>query len=291
VTKNTKKQLKILAVVGLVWFGLIVALYAARGNFQVLNPAGEVAEKQRNLIVLTLLLGLLVVLPVFVMTFAIAWKYREGNKKAKYSPDLSGNLFAESLWWGIPGTIILVLSVVTWNSSHTLDPRRTLSSGQPPIKIQVVALDWKWLFIYPEQGIASVNYVQFPVDKPVQFEITSDAPMNSFWIPQLGSQIYAMSGMSTHLNLMANKVGDFRGSSANLSGAGFSSMDFTAHSSSESDFKTWAATVKEMPDSLSMGSYNRLAMPSKNNPAAYYSSVDTNLYEQVVNKYMAPGGL
>lgn len=285
---NKKHKIAFIGV-ALAWFFGIMAYYLRHANIQVLNPKGVVAHDERNLIIFTVLLGLLVVLPVYVMTFTIAWKYREGNKKAKYRPDWEHNVVAEILWWGIPTAIIVLLSVVTWTTSHSLDPHKPLGSAAP-MKIQVVALDWKWLFIYPDQNIASVNYVQFPVDRPVEFEITSNGPMNSFWIPQLGSQIYAMAGMSTHLNLEANTPGDYRGSSANISGKGFAGMRFTAHASSESDFNTWMSGIQEASKPLSMDSYHALAAPSENNPAAYYASVAPGLYSKVLLSFQLPGG-
>jgi cytochrome o ubiquinol oxidase subunit 2 len=222
------------------------------------------------------------------MTFTIAWKYRESNTKAKYRPDWDHNVFAEALWWGIPTVIIAVLSIVTWTTSHSLNPPKHLSNSTP-MQIQVVALDWKWLFIYPQQGIASVNYVQFPVGQPVQFEITSNGPMNSFWIPQLGSQIYAMAGMSTHLNLVADSMGDYRGSSANISGKGFAGMDFTAHAGSETEFENWVSETRFASPRLSMASYNALARPSENNPQVFYALAAPGLYNRILASFQLPG--
>jgi cytochrome o ubiquinol oxidase subunit 2 len=177
-----------------------------------------------------------------------------------------------------------------WNSSHDLDPYKPLDSAVKPVTIQVVALRWKWLFIYPEQGVASVNYVQFPEDTPVNFVITSDAPMNSFWIPQLGGQVYAMPGMSTKLHLIADHTGDYAGSSANLSGAGFASMKFRARSTSSSDFDEWVRTIKQSDSLLTADNYaNDLAMPSQNNPVEYYMLGDDNLYESALGKSMMHG--
>lgn len=265
-----------------------MAYYLHSFNIQVLNPKGIVAHDQRNLLIFTVLLGLLVVLPVFAMTFTIAWKYRESNTKARYRPDWDHNVFAEALWWGIPTAIILVLSIVTWTTSHSLDPRKPLSDAAP-MHIQVVALDWKWLFIYPDQGIASVNYVQLPVNRPVQFEITSNGPMNSFWIPQLGSQIYAMAGMSTHLNLEATSPGDYRGSSANISGKGFAGMVFTAHAGSEADFNAWVSQTRRSSSDLSSATYKDLAKPSENNPVAYYASASPELFNRILLSFQLPG--
>jgi cytochrome o ubiquinol oxidase subunit 2 len=268
---------------------IAVAVYLQGHDIAVLNPKGTIAHKELRLIVFGSLLSLVVVIPVFVMTFWIAWTYREGNTKARYSPDWDHSRLAESIWWAVPMLLILILSVVTWLSSRALDPFRDLESHTKPMTIQVVALDWKWLFIYPEQDIATVNFVQFPAGMPVDFEITADAPMNSFWIPQLGGQIYAMSGMSTHLHLMADAPGDFRGSSANISGRGFAGMKFTARASSETDFKRWVNGVKQSPTPLSRVTYSQLARPSENAPLTQYAGTEPDLYNLIVMKYMVPG--
>lgn len=283
-----KKQKQIIAAVAVAWFIGLMIWYLHGKNFAILNPKGFVAYRERSLMITTVLLGLIVVVPVYVMLFGFAWRYREGNKKAKYSPDLAGNRLAEAIWWGIPLTIIGILSVITWQSSHALDPRRALDSQAKPMTIEVVALDWKWLFIYPNQHVASINWVEIPTGTPVTFDVTSDAPMNSFWIPQLGSQIYAMPGMSTQVHLVADKAGDYQGSSANLSGDGFAGMRFTAEARPQADFDRWVTLVKRMPGNLDKKAYARLAKPSKDNPAAFYSSVEPDLYTSILLKYMAP---
>jgi cytochrome o ubiquinol oxidase subunit 2 len=286
---NKKLKIGFIAFL-LLWFLGIMVWYLHTKNFAVLNPAGTIAAKERHLMGITLALGMMVLIPVFIMTFFIAYKYREDNQQAKYSPELTGNLGAELIWWAIPIAIIGVLSVITWNSSHALDPHQPLTASGNPLNIQVIAMDWKWLFIYPQQGIASVNYFQFPVNTPVTFSITSDAPMNSFWIPQLGGQIYAMPGMSTPLHLIATKAGNYDGSSANISGAGFAGMRFTAAASSSTQFADWVQTAKRDTRPLNMSTYNQLAKASQNNPVALYSSVDNSLYDRVLVKYMGDGG-
>jgi cytochrome o ubiquinol oxidase subunit 2 len=271
---------------------VLVALVTATGfwlagaNIAVLEPKGLIAEQQRDLIIFASLLSLLVIIPVFVLTFYIAYTYREGNKKAEYKPTWDGSRKLEAVWWGLPILLILVLGITTWITSHSLDPFKPLDSDKKPLQVQVVALDWKWLFIYPEQGIASVNALHIPANTPINFEITADAPMNSFWIPELGGQIYAMAGMSTKLHLMANQVGAFNGSSANLSGDGFAGMKFITHATSESDFANWATQVANQPDHLSHETYTALAQPSKDVPPTYFGAIDTGLYDTVLTKYM-----
>ena len=234
----------------------------------IFHPAGPVAQQEWDLILMSFMLMLVVIIPVFILTAGIAWRYREGNTKASYRPDWDHSRLAESVWWGFPLTLITILSVITWNSTHHLDPFRPLASTTAPLTIQVVALEWKWLFIYPEQNIATVNTVHFPEDTPVRFEITADAPMNSFWIPSLGGQIYAMAGMSTQLQLLSDKPGSYRGSSANLSGRGFAGMHFQAIAEREYDFKQWVNQTKLSPQRLSQVSYDKLAVPTQNNPPA-----------------------
>lgn len=267
---------------------LFIKHYLQKANFAVLSPAGTIGQGERHIMYLALLLSLLVIVPVFGLTLFITLKYRETNLKAKYAPEWDHNRLLETIWWGIPTVIILVLSIITWNSSHQLDPARPITSTNKTLKIQVVALQWKWLFIYPEQHIASVNFLQIPTNTPVNFEITSDAPMNSFWIPQLGGQIYAMPGMSTHLNLIASKVGNYRGSSANLSGAGFSNMTFTTRATSKAEFDAWALSTQHLNTIFTQAEYDLLALPSSYGKLAFYTMNDSGLYDRVVMKYMLP---
>jgi cytochrome o ubiquinol oxidase subunit 2 len=284
------KKIKIIGImVVILGFLSVAAWYLHHTNIPVLEPKGPVGLQERNLLFFGLALSLFVVIPVFSMLFFISWKYRESNTKAKYSPDFDHSRIAETIWWLIPSILIAILSVVGWNASHTLDPYRPLSSKNPQMTIQVVALDWKWLFIYPQQHIATVNQVQFPKDTPVDFEITSDSVMNSFWVPQLGGQIYAMPGMSSQLHLMASQTGNFNGVSANISGTGFAGMTFDAKATSAQDFANWTRYVQESPHTLSMSAYNKLDQPSQNNPVAYYSSGTQDLYDTILAKYDGPG--
>jgi cytochrome o ubiquinol oxidase subunit 2 len=276
-------------VVLCILFFVVAVIYLKNTSIPVLQPKGIVGQKERDLMYLSLLLSVIVVVPVFILLFVFSWKYSENNvKRKKYHPDWDGSRLYESIWWAIPFFIIAVLAVITWNSSHSLDPFKPLSAQAKPVEVEVVALDWKWLFIYPQQNIASVNFMQFPVNTPVDFKITSDAPMNSFWIPQLGSQIYAMPGMSTSLHLMAGEAGDYRGKSANISGKGFSQMTFTARASSDNEFNKWINKVKKHQNPLTKNQYDKLAQPSQNNPTSFYSAADPGLYDYVINKYMAP---
>jgi cytochrome o ubiquinol oxidase subunit 2 len=268
--------------------GTLAASYLHGHNLAVLNPKGLIASRERSLIIIASLLMIIVVIPVFALTFGIVWKYRAGNTKAKYSPDWDHNRRLEATWWAIPSVLILILSILTWTSSHELDPYKPLASSAQPLTIQVVALDWKWLFIYPQQHIATVNFVQIPKDTPINFVITSDAPMNSFWIPQLGGQIYAMPGMSTQLHLMASSTGSYAGSSANISGRGFAGMRFIAKATSPADFNTWVASTQRGSAHLNLETYAALARPSENHPVATYASAQDGLYDTILMKYMMP---
>lgn len=282
---RNKEKIGLVAMV-FVAFVAILTMLIYGNDISVLNPKGLIASKERDLMVLATVLSLIVVIPVFVMTFWIAWKYREGNEKAKYQPDWDHSRLFESIWWGVPLILITILSVVTWNSSHELDPFKPIKAeGKSPLRVQVVALQWKWLFIYPQQNIATVNYVQFPEDTPINFEVTSDAPMNSFWIPSLGGQIYAMSGMVTKLHLIADQTGEYRGSSANISGRGFSGMKFIAESTSKEAFENWVQEAQKSSASLGIDEYSELSKPSENHPAQQFVLADENLFDYIAHKF------
>ena len=179
-------------------------VYISNHNIAVLEPKGMIGQKESDLIITASLLMLIVVIPVLIITWAFAWKYRKGNSGSHHAPDWEHNYIAECCWWGVPVVIIIILAVITWKSTHELNPFTPIRNDKKPVVIQVVALQWKWLFIYPEEKIATINFIQFPEKTPIDFEITADAPMNSFWIPQLGGQIYAMPAMRSKLHLIAD---------------------------------------------------------------------------------------
>jgi cytochrome o ubiquinol oxidase subunit 2 len=288
-----KKRYKF-GILALVLAAIFVStgMYLHHTGVAVLDPKGPIALKERNLLYLVLALSLFVVIPVYTAAIVFSIRYREGNKKEHhYSPDWDHSRMIETIWWLGPTILIGILSVITWQSTHALTPSKPLVSTNPTMTIQVVALDWKWLFIYPQQQVASVNYVTFPMQTPIDFEITADAPMNSFWIPQLGGQIYAMAGMTTNLNLMASVQGNFRGVSANISGVGFSGMTFTAHSSSAAAFNAWVASVRNGHQDLTQSVYNKLAGPSQNNPVTTYGVVENDLLNSILLKYDEPSNV
>lgn len=259
-----------------------------REYIAILFPKGLIALEERNLMFIIQALMLLVIIPVYILTFIFSWRYSSTNPKGKYDPDLVDNYFAEAVWWSIPLVITLIIGVLTWVKTYELDPFKPIESDRKAMTIQAVALQWKWLFIYPDEKIATVNFVQFPKDTPIHFEITADAPMNSLWIPHLSGQIYAMPNMKTELNLIANEIGDFRGSSANLSGEGFSGMHFITRSSSEEDYQQWIESAKKSEKTLSFEEYEKLAAPSQDNPVELYQLKDTQLFDQIMMKYMHP---
>ncbi len=264
-----------------------VLMFVTQGReMPVLNTQGTIANQERDLILLTFGLGLAVVIPVLILLFSIAWRYRAGNTKAKYQPEMDGNRVLEALWWGIPFLIIIVLAVITHVSTHALDPYKKLNSNVEAIEVQVVALEWKWLFIYPNNNVATLNYVNIPEDTPINFTITSDAPMNSFWVPALAGQVYAMSGMSTKLHVMADRPGSYNGSSANISGEGFADMTFKVNSMTKNDYSNWIIKSANSPEKLTSEKYEKIAEPSKGDGESTYLLMNKDLYNEIIMKYM-----
>jgi cytochrome o ubiquinol oxidase subunit 2 len=251
----------------------------------VLNPKGEIGQQQMDLIVITTILCAIIIVPVLIMTFVIVWRYRHrSDRKAKYSPEWEHSTKLEVTWWSIPIIIIAILAVITVRYTYALEPSKPLEHEAKPIVIQVTSLDWKWLFQYPEQGIATVNYLQFPEDIPVRFELTSDAPMNSFWIPQLGGQIYTMSGMAMKLHLIADEPGEYLGMGANFSGREFGKMNFIAKASSQEEFDQWVEGIRSSSPALTDEGYEQLAIPGVSDKVTF-SSIPEGLFDRIVTKY------
>ncbi|AVA19851.1 ubiquinol oxidase subunit II [Rhizobium sp. LEGMi198b] len=266
-------------------------------NMVVMAPSGDIAVQQRDLIVVSTVLMLLIIIPVIFLTLFFAWKYRQSNTTAPYNPDWHHSTRLELVIWSAPLAIIIALGAVTWISTHQLDPYRPLdrvAAGKPvttttrPLNVEVVALDWKWLFFYPDLGIATVNEMAAPVDAPINFKITASSVMNSFFIPALAGQIYAMPGMETKLHAVINKPGEYQGLSANYSGAGFSHMRFKFHGLSQADFDQWVQKVKSQGSTLGRPEYLTLAKPSEREPVRYYNSVDDGLYDAILNMCADP---
>lgn len=281
-------------------FAALAPVFLTGCNWVVMSPSGDIAAQQANLIVWATILMLIIVVPVIALTFWFAWRYRASNKKATYSPDWDHSTHLELVIWAAPLAIIIALGAMTWVSTHQLDPYRPLSridEGKPvpadmePLVVEVVAMDWKWLFFYPEYDIASVNELAAPLDRPIQFKITSTTMMNSFFIPALAGQIYAMGGMETNLHAVINEVGVYDGFSANYSGAGFNGMRFKFHGLQDDDFDAWIARVKAQGEDLTRPVYKELEKPSQNEPVRYYRSVMPGLYDKILNRCVDPGTL
>ncbi len=275
----------------LISFITVAGIYLSRVNIPVLEPKGPVADKEFRLLVGITAIMLIVAVPVFLLLAYVVWRYREDNpKRGQYVPDWEHSRWLEGLWWVIPTILILIVSVISWNASYALNPYRPILTSKKALVIQAVSLDWKWLFIYPDQHIASVNLVEFPLKTPVHFYLTSDAPMNSFWLPQLSGQIYTMAGMQTQLYLASDVIGNFTGRSANLSGAGFAGMQFIAKSVKKGTFDSWVERVKTHSLELSLSAYRKLERPSSYMPVTYYANPAKGLFGDIIAKYMVPYG-
>lgn len=255
----------------------------------VTHPKGVVARSQLQLITTNVLIMLSIIVPSILILLIVAWKFRADNPKATYDPDRPHSVFHELILWVIPSIFVAIMALITWYATYELDPYRPLESKAKPLNIQVMAMDWKWLFIYPEQGIASINLVQFPAETPISFSLAADSsPMNSFWIPELSGQIYSMTGMITKLHVMADKPGVFRGKAAEINGYGYADMTFLAKASTLAEFEEWVAKAKQSPLQLTKEAYNQLTVPSLNVPVTLYSDVETGLFDYLVMKYMHP---
>lgn len=266
----------------------------------LLSPSGDVALQQRNILFASTALMLIIIIPVMALTVFFAWRYR-ASARATYDPDWHHSLPLEVVIWSVPLLIIIVIGAITWMGTHLLDPYRPLgriSAAKPalvvktgdvaplpkPLVIQVVALDWKWLFLYPEQGIASLNEVVAPVDRPIEFRITASSVMNSLFIPALAGQIYAMPGMQTKLNAVINHAGDYEGFSANYSGAGFSEMRFRFHGVDTQRFEDWTRAAREKGGPLQREDYLALEKPSEREPVRQFRDVAPDLFEAILNR-------
>jgi cytochrome o ubiquinol oxidase subunit II len=253
----------------------------------ILDPRGPIAAAERLLLVNATAIMLVVVVPVILAILAFAWWYRSSNRRASFSPDLRYEGRMEFVIWSIPALTVMLLGGVIWIGSHELDPRAPIPAHADPLRVEVVALDWKWLFIYPDQGVAAVNQLTVPAGTPISFRLTSATVMNSFFIPQLGSQIYTMGGMTTHLNLLADAPGEYPGFSANFSGDGFSEMRFVARAIPAGDFDAWVAQAQGTGPALDEAAYAELAKPSQAVPPTTYRSVAPQLFERIVDQTAA----
>lgn len=270
--------------------GLLVAMAVLMTgcDWALFDPKGQIAREELTLLITCTVLMLLVVIPVIVMTLVFAWKYRASNTNARYEPEWSHSTAIEVVVWSIPCMIVLVLAVLCWKSSHALDPYKPIEHEKPGIEIQAISLDWKWLFVYPEENVAVVNELTFPVDTPLNFRITSDTVMNVFFIPHLGTMIYSMAGMETKLHLIAEETGTFPGRSAHYSGYGFNKMYFDAHSVSDAEYQQWLGKLRADGKTLDQAAFTALGAEKNHDwyPVTYYSSVETGLFDWLVERHM-----
>ncbi|MGY6275445.1 ubiquinol oxidase subunit II [Methylomonas sp. MgM2] len=269
-----------------IYFYLLLSLLAGCNLDHVadLNPSGPISRTIDVLFWTTVGLMSLIILPVFGMTAWFGWKYRASNTRAPYTPEWAYSKRLEWLVWLVPGTIIAFLACMSWEFTHRLAPYKPINAGTP-LQVQAIAMDWKWLFVYPEQGVAAVNELVIPVNRPIAFKLTSNSVMNSFFIPRLAGQINAMAGMETHLHLIADKPGRYFGENIQFSGEGFPYQHFLVNAVSANDFRSWIASVNKIPIKLDMSQFSRLAEPSVNQPVIYFGSVAPLLFESVIDQF------
>jgi cytochrome o ubiquinol oxidase subunit 2 len=289
--RKSKKKTSVSLVLAYICLGLInltlVIAYFIRGkNLAIINPKGAIAEQQFDLIIISALILFAIAIPTVAILYLTAWKYRETNSKVTHEPNAQYGKHLDLKMWLIPSLFIFSLVFIMWPATYRLTPRKIIQSKNDSLRIQVISLRWKWVFIYPEQNIATVNYVQIPVDTPVTFELTADeAPMSSFWIPNLGGQLYSMTSHVNQLNLIAESPGEYPGSSAEINGAGFAGMKFVTKASSKTDFDAWVKGVKQSEKTLDTEEYSALLRPSESHPVELYSWYDGGIYNKVISKY------
>lgn len=265
---------------------LFVLLLNACSKLSVLDPKGPIGQQEKFLILISIGLMLIVVVPVFVLAIWFAIRYRAGNTKATFKPDWEGSNRIEAVIWLIPISIVVVLSILAWTHTIKLDPYNPISSDKAPVRVQVVSLDWNWLFIYPDYDIATVNELVIPSETPISFDLTSATVMTSFFIPRLGSQMYAMAGMVTHLNLLASEPGTYTGQNQEFSGDGYHTMHFPAIAKSPEEFSAWVDAAKESQETLSLDTFQTLNTPQSDYPVTTYASVAPGLFDHIVGQFM-----
>jgi cytochrome o ubiquinol oxidase subunit 2 len=278
------KKKNYLVFVGLL--SLAVTLLGGCSTILLFNPKGPIGESERFLILVAIGLMAIVVIPVFIMAFWFSVKYRASNTASTYTPKWSYSGKIDLVMWAVPVAIIVVLATLTWHMTHALDPYKPIPSAQKPVNIQAVSLDWKWLFIYPDLNIATVNQLTFPAKVPLSFKLTSQTVMTSFFIPQLGSQMYAMGGMQTQLNLLADKPGIYAGHNNQISGIGYANMHFQAHAVSPEEFQAWLEKVRQSPEKLDLNRYKQLTQPNDGYyPVTYFSAVEPDLFLYILRTF------
>ncbi|HEY9573700.1 MAG TPA: ubiquinol oxidase subunit II [Pusillimonas sp.] len=279
---------------------LLIPLVLVLGgcNMVLLNPSGYVARQQRDVMIITTIILASIIVPVLITIAVVAWRYRASNVKANYDPKWDHSPQIELLVWAWPLLIIIAVGAISWIGTHQLDPYRPLThyakdkpvpAGVKPLEVNVVSLEWKWLFFYPQYGIATVNELAAPVNRPIRFRLTSSTMMDSFFVPALAGQIYTMPGMQTQLHAVINKPGVYKGFSANYSGAGFTDMRFSFHGMTTQNFKQWVAKVRAQGSDLDRKSYDHLQQPTRADPVRYYARFTPDLYSRILNRCVDPG--
>jgi cytochrome o ubiquinol oxidase subunit II len=280
------KRKKYFVIVGLLFLLGAVTLLGGCSSILLFNPKGPIGESERFVIITAIGLMLIVVIPVFIMAFWFPLKYRASNTKSTYMPKWSYSAKIDLVMWAVPIAIVTFLAILAWTRTHSLDPYKPIASAEKPINIEAVSLDWKWLFIYPDQNIATVNEITFPVKVPVSFKITSQTVMTSFFIPQLGGQMYAMGGMQTRLHLLADKPGTYAGHNQQISGRGYADMHFKAKAVSPEEFQAWVEKVRQSKEVLDLDRYEKLTKPSIGYyPVTYFSGVKPDLFLYILRKF------
>ncbi len=275
----------ILVVLG--FLGIILVL--SNENALSMHPRGIIARDILHLIWANFALMWIIIIPTYFLLFWVVWRYGLKNENAVLDPEHTSGTLGAVLMWGLPTLIVIPLALITWDATYKLNPYKPIASEVKPLTVQVVALDWKWLFIYPEQGVATLNYLHIPAHTPIHLQLTADhSPMNSFWIPQLSGQIYSMAGMTTQLHIMADKVGDYAGKEVEINGEGYADMTFAVRAVEPTEFGDWVQLVKASPHHLTADVYEQLTKHLVQKNILLYSEVEENLFHKIVHKYMYP---
>lgn len=285
--RKTSKLIPILfALTVVVIFSLVIAILTYDTDIALLNPKGLIASEQHWLLITSTLIMMGFGVPVILTLYFFSWKYREDGPSKAYTPKENTNKAMLAFAWGGPLVIVIILASLMLPATQRLEPQKPIESDKDQLTVQVVSMNWKWLFIYPEQNIATINFAQIPVDTPVRFELTADeAPMSSFWVPHLAGMLYTMTGHVNPLHLIANDVGDYPGASAEINGTGFAGMKFVTRVSTQAEFDAWVAETKQSPKRLDDAEYKKLLVPTEYEEPVFYSSASTGLYDKIVGKY------
>lgn len=284
------RKIKFLIIILAIISALLAIFFVlASEKTLILHPKGIIAQSELELIITNIILMLIIIVPTYLLLFVVVYKYFIKKEGATYDPEHTLGPVKQLFMWGLPSIVVAVMAIVTWDATHKLNPYKPLESEVTPLSVQVVAMDWKWLFIYPELEVATLNYFPIPEQTPIHLQLAADgSPMNSFWIPQLSGQIYSMTGMSTQLYLMADHPGKYVGRAVEINGEGYSDMTFSVQSFSIKDFEAWVSQAKKGDLHLTEEVYNELVQPSINKSILLFSEVEKDLYHKIIHKYTHP---